>query len=150
VRPYLESPGREQATDRIFVRDFMMPVRVGAYVREQDKPQNVRFNVDVTAARLGRPASDMRDVLSYDVIMDAIRIVAGSGHVPLVETLAERIADCLLNYPRVTSVTVRVEKLEVGPGAVGVEIIRDRQADVAKVYQLYPSAAGKTRFTGSE
>lgn len=150
VRPYLESPGREQATDRIFVRDFLMPVRVGAYVREQDKPQNVRFNVDVTAARLGRPASDMRDVLSYDVIMDAIRIVAGSGHVPLVETLAERIADCLLNYPRVTSVTVRVEKLEVGPGAVGVEIIRDRQADVAKVYQLYPSAAGKTRFTGSE
>ena len=151
VHPYLESPGREQAaTDRIFVRDFVMPVRVGAYVHEQDKPQNVRFNVDVTATRLGRPASDMRDVLSYDVIMDTIRIVVGSGHVPLVEMLAERIADCLLDYPRVTSVTVRVEKLEVGPGAVGVEITRDRQAEVAKVYQLYPSAAGKTRFTGSE
>jgi dihydroneopterin aldolase len=82
--------------------------------------------------------------------MDTIRIVVGSGHVPLVEMLAERIADCLLDYPRVVSVTVRVEKLEVGPGAVGVEITRDRQAEVAKVYQLYPSAAGKTRFSGSE
>jgi (5-formylfuran-3-yl)methyl phosphate synthase len=47
-------------------------------------------------------------------------------------------------------VTVRVEKLEVGPGAVGVEITRERQAEVANVYQLYPSAAGKTRFTGPE
>ena len=92
-RPYLEGAGREPAaTDRIFVRDFMLPVRVGAYAYEQDKPQNVRFNVDITAARLGRPASDMRDVLSYDVIMDAIRIVVASGHIPLVETLAERIA----------------------------------------------------------
>ena len=150
-RPYLEGAGREPAaTDRIFVRDFMLPVRVGAYAYEQDKPQNVRFNVDITAARLGRPASDMRDVLSYDVIMDAIRIVVASGHIPLVETLAERIAACLLEYPRVTSVTVRVEKLEVGPGAVGVEIIRERQADVAKVYHLYPTAAGKTRSPGSE
>jgi dihydroneopterin aldolase len=127
-----------------------MPARVGAYAREQDKPQDVRFNVDVTAARLGRPASDMRDVLSYDVLMDAIRIVVASGHIPLVETLAERIAATLLDYPRVTSVTVRVEKLDIGPGAVGVEITRERQSDVAKVYQLYPTAAGKARLTGSE
>jgi FolB domain-containing protein len=151
ARPYFEGTSREQAAaDRIFVRDFVTPVRVGAYAREQDKPQDVRFNVDVTATRLGRPVSDMRDVLSYDVLMDAIRIVVASGHVPLVETLAERIAATLLDYPRVTSVTVRVEKLEVGPGAVGVEITRERQTDVAKVYHLYPSAAGKARSTGSE
>jgi FolB domain-containing protein len=144
------SSGEDALADRIFVRDFVTPVRVGAYAHEHDKPQNVRFNVDVTATRLGRPASDMRDVLSYDVIMDAIRIVAARDHVPLVEMLAEQIAAVLLDHPRVTSVTVRVEKLELGPGAVGVEIIRERQADVAKVYQLYPSAAGKTRLAGSE
>ena len=151
LRAYLEGSGREQAaTDRIFVRDFVMPVRVGAYTYEQEKPQNVRFNVDVTATRLGRPASDMRDVLSYDLIMDAIRMVAAREHVALVEMLAERIAAVLLDHPRVMSVTVRVEKLEVGPGAVGVEITRQRQTEVANVYQLYPTAAGKTRLTGSE
>jgi FolB domain-containing protein len=150
-RAYLEGSGREQATtDRIFVRDFVMPVRVGAYAYEQEKPQNVRFNVDVTATRLGRPASDMRDVLSYDLIMDAIRMVAAREHVALVEMLAERIAAVLLDHPRVMSVTVRVEKLEVGPGAVGVEITRQRQTEFANVYQLYPTAAGKTRLTGSE
>jgi (5-formylfuran-3-yl)methyl phosphate synthase len=151
VRANPAGPSHEDAIpDRIFVRDFVMPVRVGAYAHEQDKPQNVRFNVDVTATRLGRPALDMRDVLSYDVIMDAIRIVAARDHIPLVEMLAERIAAVLLEHPRVTSVTVRVEKLDVGPGAVGVEIKRERQMDVVNVYQLYPTAAGKSRLTGSE
>jgi hypothetical protein len=40
----------------------------------------------------------------------------------------------------VSSVTVRVEKLEIGPGGVGVEITRERPAEVAKVHHLYPVA----------
>ena len=36
-----------------------------------------------------------------------------------VETLAERLAASIVAHPRVASVTVRVEKLEVGPGGVG-------------------------------
>ena len=48
------------------------------------------------------------------------------------------------------SVTVRVEKLELGPGSVGVEITRQRQSEVADVYQLYPTAAGKARLAGSD
>ena len=40
--------------------------------------------------------------------------------------------------------TVRVEKLEVGPGGVGVEITRERPTEVAKVHQLYPVAAGES------
>jgi hypothetical protein len=50
----------------------------------------------------------------------------------------------------VVSVTVRVEKLELGPGSVGVEITRQRQSEVADVYQLYPTAAGKARLSGSD
>jgi hypothetical protein len=37
-----------------------------------------------------------------------------------------------------------VEKLEIGPAGVGVEITRERPADVAKVHQLYPAAAGES------
>ena len=141
---------RDGATDRIFVRDFVMPVSVGAYAHERGKPQDVRFNVEVTAARPMRPAADMRHVLSYDLIMDAIRLVVAREHMALVEALAERIAEFLLAHPRVVSVTVRVEKLELGPGSVGVEITRQRQSEVADVYQLYPTAAGKARLAGSD
>jgi dihydroneopterin aldolase len=140
---------RDGATDRIFVRDFVIPVSIGAYAHERGKPQNVRFNVEVTAARPTRPAADMRHVLSYDLIMDAIRLVVAREHIALVEALAERIAEVLLAHPRVVSVTVRVEKLELGPGSVGVEITRQRQSEVADVYQLYPTA-GKGRLAGSD
>jgi dihydroneopterin aldolase len=88
-------------------------------------------------------------VFSYDVIMDGIRIIVASGHIPLVETLAERVATSMLTHARVVSVTVRVEKLDVGPGGVGVEIKRERQAEMAKVYQLYPVAA-ETRSTTTD
>jgi dihydroneopterin aldolase len=84
----------------------------------------------------------MRDVLSYDVITDGIRLMTSEGHVALVETLAERIAEFVLDHPRVLRVTVRVEKLDVGPGQVGVEIERRRGVEKAKVYHLFPSAAG--------
>ncbi len=140
----------EGAPDRIFVHDLIMPVRIGAYAHEQEKPQRVRFNVDVTIARAGHTAEDMRDVFSYDLIMDGIRIIVAQGHIPLVETLAERIADLLLGHPRVFGVTVRVEKLEVGPGGVGAEIRRERQTEMAKVYHLYPHAAGGTRSNAAE
>jgi len=150
ARGYFDGPDRDGETDQIFVRDFVVPIRIGAYAHERDRPQKVRFDVDLTALRLGRAASDMRDVFSYDVIMDAIRMIVAQEHVPLVETLAERIAAVLLGYPRVVRVKVRVEKLDVGPGGVGVEITRERPREVAEVDQLFPAAGGKARSTASE
>ena len=131
------------ATDRVFVRDLVLPVRIGAYARERDKPQNVRFNVDAKVLRSQHGVEDMRDVFSYDLIIDGIGMIVTQEHIPLVETLAERIAALVLNHARVTSVTVRVEKLDVGPGAVGVEITRERPAEAAKVHHLFPTRVGE-------
>jgi (5-formylfuran-3-yl)methyl phosphate synthase len=140
ARGYSLEDGADLATDHIFVRDFVLPARIGAYAREREKPQNVRFNVDAKVRRIGHGVEDMRDVFSYDVITDGIRIIVAQEHIAFLETLAERVAASVLGHPRVVSVTVRVEKLDVGPGAVGVEIVRDRPADVARVHHLYPAA----------
>jgi dihydroneopterin aldolase len=143
---YSIDPSKEDAaTDRIFVRDFVSPVSVGAYLHERAKPQNVRFNIEARIYRSDRVAEGMGDVFSYDLITDSIRMVAAQEHIALMETLAERIAALILTYPRVASVMVRVEKLDIGPGAVGVEIVRERRAEVAKVHQLYPAAGGSPR-----
>jgi dihydroneopterin aldolase len=85
--------GADAATDRIFVRDFVVPARIGAYAREHGKSQNVRFNVDVKVRRSGHSVEDMRDVFSYDVITDGIRIIVAQEHIAFLETLAERVAD---------------------------------------------------------
>jgi dihydroneopterin aldolase len=127
-------------TDRILVRDFVLPIRIGAYKHEREKTQNVRFNVDVGIVRSPHVAQDMRDVFSYDVILDGIRMIVAQEHIALIETLAERIAALILAQPRVVSVTLTIEKLDVGPGAVGVEIVRKRPAELAQVRPLQSTA----------
>jgi (5-formylfuran-3-yl)methyl phosphate synthase len=143
MRSYSFDAGKEPPSDRVFVRDFLLPVRIGAYAHEHEKPQRVRFDVEVKVFRPSHAVEDMRDVFSYDVILDGIRMLVAREHFALIETLAERIAAFILAHPRVNNVTVRVEKLEVGPGGVGVEITRERPADVAHVHHLYPAAAGE-------
>ncbi len=113
-------------TDRIFVRDLVLPVRIGAYAHEHAAPQRVRFSVEAAVARFTRATQDMRDVFSYDIISDGIRMLVDAGHVALVETLAERIAAMLLGHPRVMKVIVQIEKLDTGSGVVGVAVERTR------------------------
>ncbi len=114
------------AGDIIFVRDFVLPMEIGAYESEYNRSQRVRFNVRAEINRRPSAAQDMRDVFSYDIIIDAIRGLVARGHTKLVETLAEMIAEAVLRHGEVLSVMVRVEKLDLGPEAVGIEITRRR------------------------
>jgi (5-formylfuran-3-yl)methyl phosphate synthase len=113
-------------TDKIFVRDFILPVQIGAYSFEHGRTQQMRFDVTADVVRVARTAEQLRHVVSYDLIMDGIRAIIARGHVELSETLAEQIAAFILENPRVMKVVVRAEKLELGPGGVGVEIERRR------------------------
>lgn len=111
-------------TDRILVNNFILPMAIGAYNHERNRLQKVRFSVKADVLRLSVNPEDMRHIFSYDLIIDGIRRLAQLGHVDLVETLAERIAAFILSYPRVQRVIVRVEKLELEPESVGIEIER--------------------------
>jgi (5-formylfuran-3-yl)methyl phosphate synthase len=140
ARGYSGDAGAETPSDCIFVRDFVLPIRVGAYAHEQEREQRVRFDIEAQISRSARAAEDMRDVVSYDLITDGIRLMVDRDHIPLLETLAERIAALVLGHPRVLRVRVKLEKLDLGPGSVGIEITRDRAPEMAKVHALYPAA----------
>ncbi|MCI0467746.1 MAG: dihydroneopterin aldolase [Beijerinckiaceae bacterium] len=129
-------------TDRIFVHDLVLPCAIGAYDFEREQAQNVRFNIDVDVHRAERQFDDMRGVFSYDVIIDAIKIILGRGHVDLIETLASGIADEILRYPCAVRVCVRAEKLDVVRGTVGIEIKRERAADEARAGEGIPAFPG--------
>jgi dihydroneopterin aldolase len=120
---YRSSP---DACDLVLVNDFVLPVFIGAYAHEHAEPQRVRFAVAASLLQGSRPAGHMRDVFSYDLITDGIRLIVADGHIALVETLAERIAELVLSHRRVMKVRVRVEKLDTGSGHVGIEIERAR------------------------
>jgi dihydroneopterin aldolase len=137
-------PAKEQLveTDLIFVHDLVLSCAIGAYDFERVQNQNVRFNIDVEVRRNDRRFDDMRGVFSYDLIIDAINIILGRGHVDLIETLASGVADEILRYLCVVRVCVRVEKLDVVRGTVGIEIKRERAADQAAAGARAPVPPG--------
>jgi len=120
------SAGR--ALDRVFMHDLVLDVEIGVYTHEKGVTQRVRFSVDVDVL----PATDALDdniarAFDYDTIIKGIKDIIAEGHINLVETLAERIAEHCLRHPRASSVLVRIEKLDKEPGAVGVEIVRAKE-----------------------
>ncbi|MDE1897150.1 MAG: dihydroneopterin aldolase [Rhodospirillales bacterium] len=123
-----------RATRRMFVRDLVLEARIGVYAHEQGRTQRIRVNLDMAveddgAANFSRPAvgvDELGRVVDYDTVIGAVRDVVAAGHVQLVETLAERVAEMCLKDARVRVARVMVEKLDVFADAasVGVEIER--------------------------
>jgi dihydroneopterin aldolase len=119
-------PRQAAPLDKIFVRDLVILSSIGAFEEEKHKKQRVRFQVEVWIYPSRRRGNDdVSSVVSYDLIVEAIRSVTGVGHINLVETLAERVAARCLAHRRAARVRVVAEKLDRLEGAsLGVEIER--------------------------
>ena len=118
---------KSEILDRVFMHDLVLDVEIGVYTNEKDVTQRVRFTVDVDLLpATGALDDDIGRAFDYDTIINGIKTIVARGHINLVETLAEEVAVHCLAHPRAASVTVRVEKLDKEPGAVGVEIVRQK------------------------
>ncbi|MFM2391259.1 MAG: hypothetical protein RLZZ437_2814 [Pseudomonadota bacterium] len=112
--------------DRISLRDHVVQADIGAFQQERGRQQRLRFNVVVEVAPTGPASDDVDRILSYDRITEAIAAELGAERLNLLETLAERIATRVLAEPQALRIFLRIEKLDVGPYALGVEIVRAR------------------------
>lgn len=113
--------------DRIFLRDHVLSTEIGAFQSERGRDQRLRFNLSVDLRDSVAGAEDQVDgILSYDVLTQAVDTALSDRRYNLVETLAERIAAEVLAHPRAARIEVSVEKLDRGPGALGIRILRDR------------------------
>jgi len=118
-------PEQSAPLDIIFVRDLVLPCRIGIHAEEQNGRQRVRFSVDIAVAH-GATRDRRGPVVDYDSIIKAIQTVVDEGHINLMETLAERVAAACLDLRDARRVSVRVEKLDRVQGAsLGVQIERD-------------------------
>jgi dihydroneopterin aldolase len=125
-----------RALRHMFVRDLVLVASIGVFVHEQSDLQRIRINIDLGVEDDGARARSraavgtdrLARVVDYGAIAQCARDVVSAGHVMLVETLAERIAEACLRDPRVLSARIRVEKLDIFPDAAsaGVEIERRR------------------------
>lgn len=111
--------------DRISLSDHEREVEIGAFQQERGLTQRVRFNVVVEVRSAANPdADDVDRILSYDTIVEAIDHELQAERLNLLETLAARIAERVLAHPLAARCFVRIEKLDRGPFALGVEIVR--------------------------
>lgn len=122
----------------VFLRDMVLHASIGVHAFEHAATQRLRINVDLAvldgAAAQSRPAAPpdttLRDELSrvvdYEAVAARMRMIVAAGHVRLVETLAERLAEACLEDRRVRIVRIRVEKIDVFDdiASVGIEIER--------------------------
>ena len=122
-----EASATADPRDRISLRNHVVEVDIGAFQQERGHRQRVQFNVVVEVRPNPAPLDDDVDrILSYDRITEAIATELAAERLNLLETLAERVAERILAEPQAMRVFVRIEKLDIGPYALGVEIVRSR------------------------
>ena len=81
----------------VFLRDLVLPARIGVHPHEHAAPQRVRINVDLAVedegaraasgeglATLSRPPvgrDELSRVVDYEAVADAVRRIVAAGHV---------------------------------------------------------------------
>lgn len=127
ARPESHLRDGEAERYRVFVRDLVVPCSIGIYPREKGLRRRVRVNAELAVSEAISGKDDFAEAVNYETIVAGIKSIAEAGHINLVETLADRIATLCLADPRVSSVRIVVEKLDVYPETESVGILLERR-----------------------
>ena len=114
--------------DTIFLRDLKVETIVGVWDWERKIRQTVSIDLEMAADIRRAAASDsLDDTLNYKLVAKRVQQFVADSSFQLVETLAENIAEVVLNDFDVPWVEVRVNKPGAIRGArdVGVKIRRE-------------------------
>ncbi len=112
---------------KVFVRGLKLDASIGAYDYEKAAPQPLSIDIEIEVIEPVDPTGDrLEDVVCYNRLTQGVKAIIAEGHIKLVETLAERIAELAMAHPMVIAAAVRIEKPNAiaEAEAAGVEILR--------------------------
>lgn len=114
---------------KIFIRGLRLDMSIGVFDHEKTKTQPVIVDLEATVKLSGALNEDVGNVVRYDTIAKEIRAIASQGHINLVETLAEAIAQTCLKDEKIRDVMVKIAKPDAitDAEAAGAEIFRKRR-----------------------
>ncbi len=118
--------------DRIEIRDLELLVVCGVLEEEQTRKQPFRFEIDIYLDMTEAAATDdLAKTVNYGAVVQQIETDLGSANFELLERMASRVAQLVLEDPNAQSVTVTARKvrppLPAHVGTTGVRIHRSRQ-----------------------
>ena len=121
---------KKEKNYRIFVKNLVLGAYVGIYPNEKINKQRIRFNVSISAKdNIKKENNDISQFVSYEDVINKIKKVLSLGHIPLLEAMADKIADECLKNKKISLIKIRIEKLDIFKDAesVGIKIIRKQK-----------------------
>ena len=116
--------------DTVFIRQLRLQAWIGLYRQEKVSPQTVEIDLEIALPADGAVFNTRRvsDTIDYGVVVEHVRALLAKERFGLVENLAERIAELILQDFKTPRVKVSIAKLGVLRDArhVGVTIERSR------------------------
>jgi dihydroneopterin aldolase len=113
--------------DIIFLHDLRVETVIGIWEWERKIRQTVSIDLDMSAdIKKAAGSDDVKDTLNYKRVAKRLQQFVGESSFQLVETLAEKIAEIVLDEFDVTWVRVRVNKPGAIRGAKDVGVIIER------------------------
>lgn len=97
--------------DIIFIHDFRLDILIGIYDWERKVPQTVQFDLEIGIPEHKGPVDKIGDTIDYAKVTARIESSLRGTHFPLVEKLAEHVAQLVLREFRSPWVKVSVTKL---------------------------------------
>ena len=105
----------QQATDTVFVHELKVETIIGIWGWERKIRQTVSIDLEMGADIRRAAATDsIDDTLNYKAISKRVQQFVADSEFQLVETMAEKIAELVLQEFKVPWIQVRVSK----PGAI--------------------------------
>jgi dihydroneopterin aldolase len=113
--------------DIIFLHDLRVETTIGIWDWERKIRQTVAIDIDMAAdIREAAKTDNVEDTLNYKAVAKRLQQFVGESGFQLVETLAEKIADIILNEFDVPWVRVKLNKPGAIRGARDVGVIIER------------------------
>jgi len=113
--------------DIIYLHDLRIDTIIGIYDWERRMRQTVTLDLDMAADNRRAAATDnIDDTLNYKAVAKRLFAFVGDSEFQLVETLAERVAEIILQEFQVSWVRVRLNKKGAVRGARDVGVIIER------------------------
>ena len=117
----------QQATDTVFLHELKVETIIGIWGWERKIRQTVSIDLEMGAdIRRAAETDSIDDTLNYKAISKRVQQFVAESEFQLVETMAEKIAELVLQEFKVPWIQVRVSKPGAIRGAKNVGILIHR------------------------
>ncbi len=113
--------------EQIYLKDYVCLTEIGVFEPEHGCKQRLKFNIVLTLDYGNVKKLDkLENVVSYEIIIEAIKKSIAGERLNLLETLADNISDYCLAYHQVKIIDIQIEKLDRIDGRLGIRLVRKK------------------------